>query len=68
MELWSTKKIFDHKNDRRLHKHSLNATHESLDKFIINPWFVTGFTDAEGCFTINITRKNGSKQGAPQRS
>jgi len=20
----------------------------------VNPWFVTGFTDAEGCFSINI--------------
>jgi len=22
----------------------------------INPWFITGFTDAEGCFTITINR------------
>ncbi len=24
----------------------------SVDNFKINPWFITGFTDAEGCFTL----------------
>jgi hypothetical protein len=29
----------------------------------LNPWFVTGFTDAEGCFTFSISRKLGSQLG-----
>ena len=41
----------------------LNPTQESFEKFSINPWFVTGFTDGEGCFTISITKKNESKIG-----
>jgi hypothetical protein len=52
LELYIKKKI-----------HSLNSTPKSFDKFILDPWFVTGFTDAEGCFTISITRKNESKTG-----
>ena len=25
-------------------------------KSILNPWFVTGFTDGDGCFTISLTK------------
>nr|YP_007475434.1 hypothetical protein H888_mgp11 [Microbotryum cf. violaceum BFL-2013]AGE14648.1 hypothetical protein [Microbotryum cf. violaceum BFL-2013] len=25
----------------------------------IHPWFVTGFTDAEGCFNVKLTKTNG---------
>lgn len=28
------------------------------NKFLINPWFISGFTDAEGCFTLFINRNN----------
>jgi hypothetical protein len=30
---------------------------------IDNPWFLTGFTDAEGCFTISIFKNNRVKTG-----
>lgn len=29
----------------------------------IDPWFITGFTDAEGCFTLNVTRNKEYKTG-----
>jgi hypothetical protein len=29
----------------------------------LNPWFVTGFTDAEGCFSLGIYKKNKYKTG-----
>ena len=32
---------------------------KKLIKLTMNqPWFVTGFTDAEGCFTISIVKRN----------
>jgi hypothetical protein len=27
----------------------------------IDPWFITGFTDAEGCFTLRIVRNKKMK-------
>ena len=38
------------------HKHS-------LDKPKINRWFLTGFTDAEGCFLINIYKNSKLRTG-----
>ena len=29
----------------------------------MNPWFITGFTDGEGCFYVNIIRNNKYKTG-----
>ena len=29
----------------------------------LNPWFFTGFTDAEGCFSISLIRNNQRKVG-----
>jgi len=29
----------------------------------LDPWFVTGFADAEGCFSISLVRKNKLKVG-----
>lgn len=29
----------------------------------LNPWFVTGFVDAEGCFNINITKSSSNLIG-----
>jgi hypothetical protein len=26
----------------------------------LNPWFVTGVTDAEGCFNVTVTKSSGS--------
>ena len=31
--------------------------------YALNPWFVTGFADAEGCFLINITSNSKMKTG-----
>ena len=29
----------------------------------MNPWFVTGFMDGEGCFHVSIIKNNKSKVG-----
>jgi len=29
----------------------------------IDPWFITGFTDAEGCFLVGVYRNKESKTG-----
>lgn len=34
-----------------------------LKNNIINPWFITGFTDAEGCFYISISKNSKFKTG-----
>lgn len=39
----------------------MHLTGQSLIK--LDPWFVTGFTDGEGSFSISITPKNTSKVG-----
>ena len=33
------------------------------DKFTINPWFLTGFVDGEGCFDVSITKNQELKVG-----
>ena len=33
------------------------------DKGILNPWFVTGFSDAEGCFHLSISQNSSLKTG-----
>ena len=33
------------------------------DKFPINPWFITGFIDGEGCFDVSITKNQELKVG-----
>ena len=35
----------------------------SLENLKLNPWFVTGFTDAEGCFYVTVTKDDDYKQG-----
>ena len=35
----------------------------AFNKNRLEPWFVTGFTDAEGCFSINITKSETHKIG-----
>jgi hypothetical protein len=39
---------------------TLNSKFEGLstDNHILNPYYVTGFTDAEGCFLINIQKRS----------
>ncbi|UYZ01840.1 LAGLIDADG family homing endonuclease (plasmid) [Peribacillus frigoritolerans] len=36
---------------------------KELDYSKLNPYYVTGFTDAEGCFLINIVRRSDLKLG-----
>ena len=33
------------------------------DNKVINPWFITGFTDGEGCFSISVIKDNRYKEG-----
>jgi len=35
----------------------------SQDSCTLNPWFVTGFTDAEACFRISIIKNKNYKPG-----
>jgi hypothetical protein len=35
---------------------------KQMNKLIkIDPWFITGFTDAEGCFVISVLRNKQMK-------
>ena len=36
-----------------------STINKELDYSKLNPYYVTGFTDAEGCFLINIVRRSG---------
>ena len=36
---------------------------DSSNKYSLNPWFVTGFIDGEGCFNINIVKNKNYKTG-----
>ena len=35
----------------------------NLDNGSLSPGFITGFTDAEGCFSVSITKSNNTKIG-----
>ena len=35
----------------------------SVEKFKLNPWWVTGFIDGEGCFNVSITENKKLNQG-----
>lgn len=48
----------------KLRSYTSLATLENLKpSFKIDPWFLTGFTDAEGCFTLSIVRNKELKVG-----
>jgi len=34
-----------------------------LNVAVLNPYFVTGFSDAEGCFAIGLTKDSKRKTG-----
>lgn len=42
---------------------SIAVQQDLTSNLIINPWFVTGFSDAEGCFTLSVIKSNESKIG-----
>jgi hypothetical protein len=43
------------------HQTTLASHHTSLTT--LNPWLITGFADAEGCFHISITENKNYKTG-----
>lgn len=51
---WSQKYV----NNRRINIQKQQIRYSTSKKVKINPSFVSGFTDAEGCFTISLVRKN----------
>nr|AAB50391.1 intronic endonuclease [Cyclocybe aegerita] len=40
---------------------SYSTSNSPIQIFPINPWFITGFTDAEGSFMVSITKNENSK-------
>ena len=51
---------------KRPKRYSSVGYDSSVDKkhnLIIDPWFLTGFVDAEGCFTLSITKSKIVKSG-----
>ncbi len=40
--------------------YSVFSTSTNLPITLINPWFITGFTDAEGCFFLQVRNRNNS--------
>ena len=43
------------------HKNNTFLAHIRTQK--INPWFITGFADGEGCFSINVIKNKKYKTG-----
>jgi hypothetical protein len=41
----------------------MNKLINSCGYAAIDPWFITGFTDAEGCFSLSVVRNKKSKVG-----
>jgi len=54
--------ITNNKNKSELGGNWIEAAQEKIMNKL-NPWFVTGFTDAEGCFLINIRPNSKMKTG-----
>jgi hypothetical protein len=44
-------------------RHALCSAEGNLVKKSLNPWYITGFTDAEGCFSISIAKSKKNKTG-----
>jgi len=42
---------------------NMNHLNSHLNRASIEPWFITGFTDGEGCFSISVYTDNGYKIG-----
>ena len=42
---------------------TLSDNKHKIDELQIDPWFITGFTDAEGCFMCNMVKKPKYKAG-----
>jgi len=53
---------------RTIHKNSYNlkfskSIHTRADSFFLNPMFITGLIDAEGCFMLGLYKSNNYKMG-----
>ena len=47
-------------------KFTINRNYSTLyyiDNFKLDPWWITGFIDGEGCFSISISKNNKTKTG-----
>jgi hypothetical protein len=53
--------IFESNKNKILTKVSLSKNYNTLAKCNLDPWFLTGFSDAEGSFIISIYRDEKSK-------
>ena len=54
------------RNNKRLFSTLSNNVHNyntSLVSSSLNPWFITGFSDAEGSFVVSIYKNKNSKLG-----
>ena len=58
-------KIFNNKLSSNIHiqkrfyscQFYTQVTKTSIVPLILNPWFITGFTDAEGCFNVSVSKR-----------
>lgn len=51
------KALSNQKINKRYYSNNTILSNSKIQELNINPWFITGFTDAEGCFSCTI-RKN----------
>jgi hypothetical protein len=49
-------------NTRRYYA-TLSDSKRTIDKLQIDPWFITGFTDGEGCFSCSVLKSSSYKFG-----
>lgn len=59
-------RIFPNQINKQVRYSSSSAINLNINRLQnpqINPWFVTGFIDAKGCFSLNIYRSNNLKTG-----
>lgn len=42
---------------------TLSSNKSNIDDLKIDPWFITGFTDGEGCFTCSVLKSSSYKLG-----
>ena len=57
----SNYQLISHSNQQK--KYYSTYSIKKNNDIILNPWFVTGFTDAEGCFTIKLDKNAKRKVG-----
>ena len=49
-------------NTRRSYS-TLSSNKSNIDDLKVDPWFITGFTDGEGCFTCSVLKSSSYKFG-----